>query len=121
MHVVLQLFDAALVANNQHAASWHGWGLLEKRQGNFRKARDLWMKVCKSSQQILCRLIVKLLPLLLLFVNLSCACIDASVLHNAYVALAQLDLQQRQHIYHVFVCVFVCACPRTSLPVPCSM
>ena len=41
----MQLFDASLVANNQHAASWHGWGLLEKRQGNFKKARELWMKV----------------------------------------------------------------------------
>ena len=50
--VLLQLFDAALVANNEHAASWHGWGLLEKRQGNFRKARDLWMKVCSYAQHI---------------------------------------------------------------------
>lgn len=49
---VLQLFDAALVANNKHAASWHGWGLLEKRQGNFRKARDLWMKVRSHAQQL---------------------------------------------------------------------
>lgn len=47
--VVLQLFDAALVANGEHAASWHGWGLLEKRQGNFKKARDLWMKVHSHS------------------------------------------------------------------------
>ena len=51
IHVVglLQLFDAALVANNKHAASWHGWGLLEKQQGNFKKARDLWMKVVRPS------------------------------------------------------------------------
>ena len=48
--VLLQLFDAALVANSEHAASWHGWGLLEKRQGNFRKARDLWMKVHSHSR-----------------------------------------------------------------------
>lgn len=41
----LQLFDAALNANNKHAASWHGWGLLEKQQGHFKKARDLWLKV----------------------------------------------------------------------------
>ena len=26
------LFDAAVTANGSHAASWHGWGLLEKRQ-----------------------------------------------------------------------------------------
>lgn len=41
----LQLFDAATVANSRHAAAWHGWGLLEKREGNLVKARDLWMKV----------------------------------------------------------------------------
>ncbi|DBA72955.1 hypothetical protein WJX79_002845 [Trebouxia sp. C0005] len=45
-----KLYDAALVANNEHAASWHGWGLLEKRQGNFRKARDLWMKGIKATK-----------------------------------------------------------------------
>jgi len=43
--VLLQLFDAAIVANKRHAASWHGWGLLEKRQGNFARAKDLWLKV----------------------------------------------------------------------------
>ena len=26
------LFQAALAANKQHAASWHGWGLLEKNE-----------------------------------------------------------------------------------------
>lgn len=30
-----KLYDAAIVANPQHAAAWHGWGLLEKDQGNF--------------------------------------------------------------------------------------
>lgn len=44
-YVGVQLFDAAIVANKKHAASWHGWGLLEKRQGNLVKARDLWLKV----------------------------------------------------------------------------
>ncbi len=39
-----QLFDAATVANGSHAPAWHGWGLLEKRQGNLTRARDLWMK-----------------------------------------------------------------------------
>ena len=33
------------MANKKHAASWHGWGLLEKREGNLVKARDLWLKV----------------------------------------------------------------------------
>lgn len=40
-----QLFDASIVANKAHAAAWHGWGLLEKRQGNLMKAKDLWLKV----------------------------------------------------------------------------
>lgn len=39
-----QLYDAAIVANGSHAAAWHGWGLLEKRQGNPLRARDLWVK-----------------------------------------------------------------------------
>lgn len=30
-----KLYDAAIVANPQHAAAWHGWGLLEKDQGNY--------------------------------------------------------------------------------------
>ena len=53
-----QLYDAAIVANGSHAAAWHGWGLLEKRQGNPLRARDLWMKVgcfllaCTASQQL---------------------------------------------------------------------
>ena len=41
----MQLFDAAIVADRGHAASWHGWGLLEKRAGKLSKAKDLWMKV----------------------------------------------------------------------------
>jgi tetratricopeptide (TPR) repeat protein len=32
------------VASPQHAAAWHGWGLLEKDQGNYLRARDLWLK-----------------------------------------------------------------------------
>ena len=52
----LQLYDAAIVANRKHAASWHGWGLLEKRQGNLVRARDLWLKVSLPSflQGLLC-------------------------------------------------------------------
>lgn len=30
-----RLYDAAIVASPTHAAAWHGWGLLEKDQGNF--------------------------------------------------------------------------------------
>lgn len=39
-----KLYDAAIVANPQHAAAWHGWGLLEKDQGNYLRARDLWLQ-----------------------------------------------------------------------------
>lgn len=41
----LQYFDAATAANDAHAAAWHGWGLLEKQQGDVVRARDIWMKV----------------------------------------------------------------------------
>ena len=44
-----QLYDAAIVANGSHAAAWHGWGLLEKRQGNPLRARDLWVKAWPAS------------------------------------------------------------------------
>ena len=39
-----KLFDAAIVANNKHAAAYHGWGLMEKIQGNFARARDIWIR-----------------------------------------------------------------------------
>lgn len=39
-----KLFDAATVADKQHAAAWHGWGMLEKSEGNFKRARDLFVK-----------------------------------------------------------------------------
>jgi len=39
-----KLFDAAIVASSRHAAAYHGWGLLEKGQGNFTKARDIWIR-----------------------------------------------------------------------------
>jgi len=39
-----RLYDAAIVASPSHAAAYHGWGLLEKQQGNFAKARDIWIK-----------------------------------------------------------------------------
>jgi tetratricopeptide (TPR) repeat protein len=39
-----KLFDAAIVANSKHAAAYHGWGLLEKRNGNYTRARDIWIR-----------------------------------------------------------------------------
>jgi len=39
-----KLFDAAIVASNKHAAAYHGWGLMEKIQGNFARARDIWIR-----------------------------------------------------------------------------
>jgi hypothetical protein len=47
---VAQLFDASTVANEEHAAAWHGWGFLEKQQGDVARARDIWMKVLSVSQ-----------------------------------------------------------------------
>jgi hypothetical protein len=38
------LFDAATAADKTHAAAWHGWGMLEKREGNLLRARDLFVK-----------------------------------------------------------------------------
>jgi hypothetical protein len=49
-----QLFDAATVADKKHAAAWHGWGMLEKKQGNLLRARDLWKKVLRARRSVLC-------------------------------------------------------------------
>jgi hypothetical protein len=38
-----QLYDAATVVDSSHACAWHKWGLLEKSEGNFARARDLWV------------------------------------------------------------------------------
>lgn len=32
------------MADKCHAAAWHGWGMLELRQGNYQRARDLLVK-----------------------------------------------------------------------------
>ena len=39
-----KLYDAAIVANVTHAAAYHGWGLLEKAEGNYARARDVWIR-----------------------------------------------------------------------------
>lgn len=39
-----RLYDAAIVAAPGHAAAYHGWGLLEKDQGNYSRARDVWTR-----------------------------------------------------------------------------
>lgn len=39
-----KLYDAAIVASPTHAAAYHGWGLLEKAEGRFLQARDIWIK-----------------------------------------------------------------------------
>lgn len=41
----MQYFEAAVLVDPGHAAAWHAWGMLEKREGNFVKARDIWVKV----------------------------------------------------------------------------
>jgi tetratricopeptide (TPR) repeat protein len=39
-----RLYDAAIVASPSHAAAYHGWGLLEKFEGNVTRARDVWAR-----------------------------------------------------------------------------
>lgn len=43
-----KLYDAAIVANPRHAAAYHGWGLLEKKQGEYARARDIWIRGIRS-------------------------------------------------------------------------
>lgn len=45
-----KLYDAAVVASPTHAAAYHGWGLLEKAQGNFLRARDIWTKGLQATR-----------------------------------------------------------------------
>lgn len=40
-----KLFDAATVVSPTHAAAWHKWGHMEKSEGKYARARDLWLKV----------------------------------------------------------------------------
>jgi len=42
-----ELFDAATVADKRHVAAWHGWAILELKQGNVKKARQLLAKGLK--------------------------------------------------------------------------
>lgn len=44
-------YDAALVANGFHQAAWHGWGMLEEREGHYERARDLWIKGVRSAEK----------------------------------------------------------------------
>lgn len=50
-----ELFDAATVANKKHIAAWHGWAVLELKQGNIKKARNLLakgLKYCGGNEYI---------------------------------------------------------------------
>eukprot|EP00958_Prasinococcus_capsulatus_P008219 scaffold784_cov399-Prasinococcus_capsulatus_cf.AAC.5 len=40
-------YDASLAANDKHAAAWHGWAVLELREGNSRRAMELLKKGIK--------------------------------------------------------------------------
>ncbi len=40
-----KLYDAAIVVDETHACAWHKWGMLERDEGNYLRARDLWMQV----------------------------------------------------------------------------
>lgn len=44
VNLARKLFDAAVVASPSHAAAYHGWGLLEKANGNYTRARDIWIR-----------------------------------------------------------------------------
>lgn len=48
----MQYFKAAVLVDPGHAAAWHAWGMLEKREGNLVKARDVWIKVSSSFDPI---------------------------------------------------------------------
>lgn len=39
-----RLYDAAIVADPKHPAAWHGWGMLEMRQGDLLRARELFIR-----------------------------------------------------------------------------
>ncbi|KAK9862024.1 hypothetical protein WJX84_008292 [Apatococcus fuscideae] len=45
-----QYFEAATIAQQDHAASWHGWGLLERRVGNQHRARDIWLQGIRNTR-----------------------------------------------------------------------
>lgn len=50
-----ELFDAATVADKKHIAAWHGWAVLELKQGNIKKARHLLakgLKYCGGNEYI---------------------------------------------------------------------
>lgn len=44
MAAARKLFDAAVVVDETHACAWHKWGMLERAEGNYMRARDLWMQ-----------------------------------------------------------------------------
>ena len=46
-----KLYDAAVVANMSHQAAWHGWGMLEKRDRNYVRARDCWIRGIKNAKR----------------------------------------------------------------------
>lgn len=50
-----ELFDAATVADKRHIAAWHGWAVLELKQGHVKKARNLLgkgLKHCGGNEYI---------------------------------------------------------------------
>lgn len=55
MRKARELFDAAIVADKKHIAAWHGWAVLELKQGNLKKARQLLakgLKFCGGNEYI---------------------------------------------------------------------
>ncbi|KAI8012661.1 Protein high chlorophyll fluorescent 107 [Camellia lanceoleosa] len=50
-----ELFDATIKVDKRHIAAWHGWAVLELKQGNIKKARNLLgkgLKYCDGNEYI---------------------------------------------------------------------
>ncbi|KAI8011203.1 Protein high chlorophyll fluorescent 107 [Camellia lanceoleosa] len=96
-----ELFDATTVADKRHIAAWHGWAVLELKQGNIKKARNLLgkgLKYCGGNEYIY-------QTLALLEVKATCyeqarylfnlfSCIPLLLLVQAW---AQLEMQQENN------------------------
>jgi tetratricopeptide (TPR) repeat protein len=39
-----KFFQACVSVSAENAAGWHGWGMLERRLGNFERARDIFLR-----------------------------------------------------------------------------
>lgn len=42
--IARKMYDAAVCVDPAHACAWHKWGMLEKAEGNYTRARDRWLQ-----------------------------------------------------------------------------